>query len=70
MPRSVRLPLGSDCGFSGDRQAVRNRGARVVHAVVVSLDVAAPDLRHLTAGFDQAHGMVCDSLRIPLDAGG
>ena len=34
-----------------------------------ALESVAPDLRHLTAGFDQAHGMVCAALRIQLDAG-
>lgn len=34
-----------------------------------ALESVAPDLRHLTASFDQPSGMVCSALRIPLDAG-
>ena len=34
-----------------------------------ALEGVAPDLRHLTAEFGPAHGMVCDALRIQLNAG-
>lgn len=34
-----------------------------------ALEGVAPDLRHLTAQFGPAHGMVCDALRIQLNAG-
>lgn len=34
-----------------------------------ALETVAPDLRHLTASFGQAHGMVCDALRIQINAG-
>jgi diguanylate cyclase (GGDEF)-like protein/PAS domain S-box-containing protein len=34
-----------------------------------ALEGVAPDLRHLTAQFSPAHGMVCDALRIQLNAG-
>ena len=34
-----------------------------------ALEGVAPDLRHLTAQFTSPHGMVCDALRIQLNAG-
>ena len=34
-----------------------------------ALEGVAPDLRHLTAQFASPHGMVCDALRIQLNAG-
>jgi diguanylate cyclase (GGDEF)-like protein/PAS domain S-box-containing protein len=34
-----------------------------------ALEGVAPELRNLTTSFNQAHGMVCDGLRIPLTTG-
>jgi diguanylate cyclase (GGDEF)-like protein/PAS domain S-box-containing protein len=35
----------------------------------VALQGVAPDLKHLVTSFDQPQGMICDGMRIPVDAG-
>jgi diguanylate cyclase (GGDEF)-like protein/PAS domain S-box-containing protein len=34
-----------------------------------ALESVAPELRHLVATFDRSHGMVCDALRVQINAG-
>ena len=47
------MPLSRDGGLSN---------------LFTALESVAPELRHLTAGFEPRHGMVCDALRIQLSA--